>query len=381
MRVLHISPITTSVPSGLSIYVIDLIKAVSRIEGVQVGLLPSSRDVNNFSIDGVSILSPLKTRHWNPWYVNKNYFNDMLKSFGCPDVVHFHGVYHPFHAAFSIQLKRYGIPYICAMHGGLQQHSQRRKPLKKFLGNLLFFNYFIRNSFAIHALNDAEVSAIEERFPGKRFLVLPNGVPASLPERSLKKSAGRITFGFLGRIDVSHKGLDFLLKAVNKIQKEHPQNKLHFIFAGPFFGRKNEKMFWDLVNALPDPDVIEYKGIVSGEEKDKMFDLFDVFVHTSRHEGMPGAVLEAMARGIPCLVTPGTNVQKMVLSCTGGWGCSLSVDSIAQVVLAILREDFAILKKGVTARKYVLDHLTWSQIARQYVYELKKLLGEQIKHV
>ena len=35
---------------------------------------------------------------------------------------------------------------------------------------------------------------------------------------------------------------------------------------------------------------------------------FDLFIHTFRFEGHPIAVLEALSYGIPCLLTPGTNM-------------------------------------------------------------------------
>src|SRR5205823_5827479 len=108
---------------------------------------------------------------------------------------------------------------------------------------------------------------------------------------------------------------------------------------------------------------VEYKGVVRGAEKERAFDSFDIFVHTSRYEGMPGAVLEAMARGIPCLVTPGTNMKKTIVDCKGGWTCDLSVEAIAEALLSIARNPEEILHKGASAKQYALDHLLWSKIA------------------
>ncbi|MEO1337322.1 MAG: protein kinase, partial [Myxococcota bacterium] len=46
-----------------------------------------------------------------------------------------------------------------------------------------------------------------------------------------------------------------------------------------------------------------------GEERDARIAAADAFVHPSRHEGMPTAVLEAGSLGRPVIVTPGTNLD------------------------------------------------------------------------
>lgn len=380
MNIFHVAPVIFGPPSGLSVYVVSLLNAVAKIGNVRVGLLstipgePGLKD-----LDKRIFRLPALTREFrNPWAVGTRHLSAILDSFGRPDLVHFHGVYFPFQSALAFQLREQKMPYIVSIHGGLQPHSQRRKAWKKFLGNLFFFNRFINGALAIHALNHSEKEAVKERFPGKQTFIMSNGVPDSMaflvrPERS-SAAMGGLTVGFIGRMDMDHKGIDLLLKAVYELQRKGTQAQFRFIFAGPFHSPEDERSFRRLVNGLPVSAAVEYKGVVSGEEKDKAFDLMDIFVHTSRHEGMPGAVLEAMARGIPCLVTPGTNMQKIISECSGGWCCDATPGSIARVLIEIIEKRHEIPQRGLNSRNYVLANLTWDKIAEQYIQNVRQLI-------
>ena len=82
-----------------------------------------------------------------------------------------------------------------------------------------------------------------------------------------------------------------------------------------------------------------------GEEVLRCLLACDVFVHTSRSEGMPMAVLEAMAMGRPCLVTPGTNMADVVCE-GGGWQCQPDPDSIAESLKDIYQQRDSLQARG-----------------------------------
>lgn len=163
-----------------------------------------------------------------------------------------------------------------------------------------------------------------ERWPLRpgQIEVIPNGVdlerfrPSANPAERLELRA-RHGFGanakivlFVGGL-MQRKGVDILLEAWNGVRARHPDAVL--AIAGSLAGRvshersgfKQELQDYvqriDALRAqLTDPASVRFLGEVGAPAP--LYRLADVFAFPSRREGLPNAVLEAMASGLPCLV-------------------------------------------------------------------------------
>ena len=67
--------------------------------------------------------------------------------------------------------------------------------------------------------------------------------------------------------------------------------------------------------------LVHLRREVEGSEKESVLIGSDVFIQTSRFEGMPMGILEAMSYGIPVLITEGTTLGEYVKEYNGGGGC------------------------------------------------------------
>jgi glycosyltransferase involved in cell wall biosynthesis len=117
-----------------------------------------------------------------------------------------------------------------------------------------------------------------------QIMVNPTNPPSPVPDRSRRDS---VQFLFLGRINDTKGALPTTSRAAARI-----------VFAGD--GRVEELR---RRAAKIGPDVVVHTWL-DREERDHLLAVSDVLVLPSRHEGVPMAVLEAMAYGLPVIATP-----------------------------------------------------------------------------
>jgi len=110
---------------------------------------------------------------------------------------------------------------------------------------------------------------------------------------------------FVGPI-VPRKGIDLLLEAWTRLCKELP--RLHLVLAGPRLdithpaNRSFHQEVCRMVKESAAPKRVHFTGMI--ENVEEYMRAADVFVFPSRREGMPNVVPEAMASGLPVVMTP-----------------------------------------------------------------------------
>lgn len=253
-----------------------------------------------------------------------------------PDIVIFHSVYHAWYIPFALILAFKGIPYSIELHGALSNNNYKVSHLKKVIANLLCFNAFIKFAKGIIYLNEAEYKNSIVKDINPKSSIVPNGcdiVPGITPKAY--QSDQPIKIIYMGRIDRHHKGLDLLIQAIDDNIDKFVSNNIKFLFYGD--GTKVELEWFEcaLTNISA---VVEFKGPVYGEAKHNALSDAHLFVLTSRSEGMPMGVLEALSYGLPCILTPNTNVGEHVCSAGAGKLTSLDTDHIAKSILEFVEE-------------------------------------------
>jgi glycosyltransferase involved in cell wall biosynthesis len=244
--------------------------------------------------------------------------------------------------------------------------------MKKALGNVMFFRRFIREAGAVHALCSREADEICSQFEVRRVFTVPNGVDASLvsfSEEQVAVSLGEfrsgcdLMLGFVGRIDVYHKGIDLLLRAMAVSKSRWKGVRCKLFLVGPFHRGKDRRWFWSAVESWGLGEDVKVIGPKFGHEKWRYFLACDVFIHPSRWEGMPMAVLEAIALGRPCLVTAGTNLSDVVEEACG-WVCEPDAESIAEAIKSIWGKRDSLRALGRRSKELIRSRFTWEVIAQ-----------------
>lgn len=286
--------------------------------------------------------------------------------FCTPDIVIFHEVYYPAYLRIARELRRRRIPYIIVPHGCLTAHAQRIKRVKKRLGNLVLFRDFIEHAAALQCLSEHERDTTAF---GRRIFVVPNGI--ELPAMSKTAFHNDCTnLLYIGRLNTTDKGLDIMLQAVALSAAFMRQHRVALSICGPDQGGQHAQLEKRIV-AHGIGDIVSLEGPVIGEEKERRLLEADLFIQTSRSEGMPMGVLEALSYGLPCILTKGTAVGERVKEAQAGWVAENTAQSVAQQLERAIGERDMWTRYSANAASFIREHFALDVVARQAVEQYR----------
>jgi glycosyltransferase involved in cell wall biosynthesis len=300
-----------------------------------------------------------------------------------PDIVHLHSVYTPANAILAYHLRARDIPYIVTPNGALSPHVLQRKLYLKLLYKYLVEQPYLNRAASIHAVSDRELTDIRKYGVRPPIVLAPNGFDfAALPHESdegllrrrFPELGGKRIFLFLGRLAPLQKGLDLLLRGFHAAREALGETAL--VLVGPDW-RGERSRLEGMARDLGIAAHVVFAGPAYGQEKFDLLAGAAVFVHTSRWEGLPSAVLEAAASGKPCLVTPEADPSGLLLSGKGGIVVPPRAESIGAGLSMFARmTDLQLRNMGLNGRKMVEAEFNWETIARQLVKAYSMYIGK-----
>jgi glycosyltransferase involved in cell wall biosynthesis len=271
-----------------------------------------------------------------------------------PDLVHLHGMWNPFLAAFARTAKANRIPYIVAPHGMLEPWSLKVRALRKSLALKLYQGEILAHAAAIHATSDMEADNIRKLGLGSApIFVVPNAVSAGpdLRPEDLPAPRSKKTLLFLSRIH-EKKGIDLLIQAWNEIR---PADwSLLIVGSGePSYVERLRK--YCTSHDVPE---VEFRSHLEGVAREAAFRQASVFILPTYSENFGNVVAEALIRGVPVITTTGTPWREIVdKEC--GWYVDPTVDDVKAAILdAINTDSLALRQMGERGRIHVIANYT-----------------------
>lgn len=229
-----------------------------------------------------------------------------------PDLVHVHGVWQFQAAAAYAWSMLTGRPYVVSPHGMLEPWIRARSPQLKGAVSKLYQNRFLRKAAGFHLLTDKEGGDVAEFVTGQPSRIIRNFAQAfasdGLPPSWMKPEyEGRKVYLFLGRIH-EKKGCMELMQAWEKLSLDDPDfaRSSLLVFCGwndgiEGFERRADELNRRFGNVL-------FAGPQYGPDKARSMASARYFLLPSKSEGLPMAVLEAWAAGVPGILTPECNL-------------------------------------------------------------------------
>lgn len=358
MKVLHIANIKENKANGVCVAVPQHV--ISQAKFADVAFL----NLNNIAISELKEYQII---------VNKNtIIEDILKEFGLPDIVVFHEVNYVAYIDLYKQLKKQNIPYIILPHGEITRGALCKKGLKKKVAYTLLFNKFIRNAIAIQCLSENEAKNIVIKTPRK--FIGTNGINVSTKIKDSFNSQC-IKLFYIGRLDYYHKGLDILIDALNDIKQECVDKKVTLSIFGPDVKGYREKL-QEIIDNKYMNNLIKIYPPVFGDEKLNVIESHDLFIQTSRFEGLPLGILEIMGHGVPCILSKGTNLGEAVRENDCGYYAGETIEDVVGALKTSFNDKSNWREIGNKAHNFINENYNWDRIAENTINEYNMILFE-----
>ena len=255
-----------------------------------------------------------------------------------PDIVHTHG--YRSDVVDGVVARSEGIPVVSTCHGfidsawrGRAHQWLQRRALRRFDAVVAVSQTIQRRLInagvdpgRIHLVANAAatVEQLLSREEARRRLELPNGP----------------VIGWVGRLS-SEKGPDVALESFARLGR--PDARLLFIGSG-----RDAQQLHARAVALGVSERVIWRGAVPNAGS--LFPAFDVFLLSSRSEGTPMALLEAMSAGVPIVATRVGGVPDVIDSSSAHLAESGDVDAIATALRDVLRDPDAARSRSERAR-------------------------------
>lgn len=214
------------------------------------------------------------------------------------DIFHSHGLWMMPNIYPSYICKKLNKPHIIAPRGTLNPEALRFSRFNKSIMWTICQRKVLKDATAFHATSYDEAANIRELGFSQPIIISPNGV--DIPTTKLYIPSSNNTILYLGRIH-KKKGLDVLLKAWSEIESEYPHWRLRII-------GKGNKNYVNLLNS--EIRNLKLKRVkieqeLYGKDKQKAFQMAQLFILPTRGENFGMVIAEALAAGLPVITTMG----------------------------------------------------------------------------
>ncbi|MEO8574538.1 MAG: glycosyltransferase family 4 protein [Pyrinomonadaceae bacterium] len=218
-----------------------------------------------------------------------------------PEIIHINTAFEPRAIVRDLALAKFAgnRPIILHVHGGRFVMEDFPNPMLAALARML-----LGTAARVVVLGDSEAERISQFLPGLKTAVLANAISLKdFPEADRPRGAKKIVY--LGRLQEA-KGLSEMVEACRLLRAQGFKFKFSCFGTGP-----DEKEFIRRMTAVLGDDFY-YGGVISGAEKVTALNSADIFLMPSRFEGLPLALLEAMAAGCVPIVSNRGSIPSVV---------------------------------------------------------------------
>lgn len=291
------------------------------------------------------------------------------------DIVHCYGLYNllcPAAAFFAIQHKR---PFLLEPLGMYVPRAGRVR-LKR-LYHYFFTSWMIGKASKVIATAPNEADELSDLVEAQQLLIRRNGIDIAsfqnLPTKTIFRNKYRIKENekvilYLGRISPI-KNLEELIIAFTKANLKDTR----LILVGPMLEPDYAKRLHHLIMELALSQQVLLVGPLYDDDKLAAFAAADLFVLPSIYESFGNVAAEAVAAGLPVLLTKGCGIAPLI---DGRAGLAVSANATALAAgLRLFFENPAQREMLTNQREEVLKELSWNEPLNELEKLYKSIIG------
>jgi len=275
------------------------------------------------------------------------------------NLLHIHTLFNYPSAKACAVARQQRVPYIVRPCGMLDPWSLRRSRWKKAAWMTLWGRRHLNSAAALHFTSTEEQRLTERLRLNAAGVVIPLGV--EVLKRGLTDASGLKTVLFLSRLHPK-KGLDLLIPALGDLARK--RDDFRFVVAGGGEARHLK----DVGRQLLEYGILgrtKLTGFVEGPDKAELLGEADIFVLPSYQENFGLAVAEAMAAGIPVVISDRVNLHPEVARYRAGLVTTLDRREIAAAIEKLLDDEALQREMGHNGQRLVQEKFNWASISRQ----------------
>lgn len=260
------------------------------------------------------------------------------------------------------------------VHGGaLPQQFFERRPVLTF-----FLKASLRLPDVIVVLAQVELRAYRSFVPGQPVIMIPNCVdcrPYAKLARISSDPGAPLQLLYIGRL-AKEKGLYELLQGMALARSCGVRARLAVAGSGPEESELRHRVF-----ELDLAEEVSFVGPAFGESKLKLLGAADALVLASYSEGLPYAVLEAMAAGVAVIATPVGAIPDVVVDGVHGRLVPpRDPDAIGGAISALASDRDAVARMSAACRRRIITGYSLGRLSEEFcrLYFLMRA-GKRIK--
>lgn len=282
--------------------------------------------------------------------------------------MHLHGVWDPLlHLAYILARRRQA-HHVVMPHSMLHPWELRRHRWLKKLWIVAEIRNMLTSAVFVHAGTDAEAGFLQALAPRAKVVIIPNGI---FPEQTAHRPSPGEFYKhhpeldncpyvlFLSRLHYQ-KGLSYLAAAFEILSRSN--TRIRLVVAGPDRGERQN--FLNSIARKGLQSRVHLLGPLYGQDKAMALNDALCFCLPSLNEGFSMAVLEALACGIPAVISEHCFFPEVAIA-QAGFVVPLDAHRISKAIEALAADPALRNRMGRNARQLVVNSYAWDVLAKK----------------